>query len=191
MSLALVALIIALASLMWNVVSTVYSWQFSKPVIRVNSNPHWQGGESWFSIEVQNRGGSPIEVTGVFAYYAFQRKWVWSRSRSRIGRLKRSVLGDAISPASRESVRYTIQAYHAHEWRIDRYKLFEAWMQAKRRSSEFVIEKEFVIEVELATGKRVFEKVLAEVFADEAAAHMADLDRPEQSQLPGKDDRPL
>jgi hypothetical protein len=35
---AIAAFIIALASLLWNIASTVYSWKFSKPAIRIVTN---------------------------------------------------------------------------------------------------------------------------------------------------------
>jgi hypothetical protein len=180
MSIALAALIIALASLLWNVVSTAYSWKFNRPAIRIVAGPQYQGPTNSLKIDVQNRGGAAIAVTGVAVYWEYEKWWerVYFQKEGWLARkVSRSGIG-ATHPgsASREdgtALRYvTIQPYHAQTWTCDRDELIRSWVKSPKPS------KKFVVQVSLATGKRVTKKASVEAIPGEAA-HIASQEKPD------------
>lgn len=164
MTLALAALIIALASLLWNIISTVYSWKFSKPAIRIVASPRWTGDEEWLVIDVQNIGGSAIAVKEVDIFWWF----VKGRARNnpmrgaRLRKLYRRITRDykprpiarsVNDPEIGPSLPHTIQPYNSQEWSFDADRLIELWRKSSKRP------KKFLIRVGLATGRTATEKV--------------------------------
>jgi hypothetical protein len=174
MSIALAALIIALASLLWNVVSTAYSWKFSKPAIRIAARQGFHRGRYYLTVDVQNRGGSAIAITQLAVIYSLG-KW-WRRfyfPRRKIW-LQRKGPWSAriITPTPEETeygprLPYTIQAYHSQKWEFDRSRLYKEWLKTPEHTNKLIIE------VLLSTGKRAGKKIDAEVIPGEAAIIIA------------------
>jgi hypothetical protein len=163
MSIAVAALIIALASLVWNVVSTAYSWKFNRPAVKIVPTNLITGRPGWFYIDVQNRGGRAIEVKEVILCWIFARWWqrnysirrgrwrVWLRRMpTRSGSLQGSKTNE-FGPG----MPYTIEPYHAQKWAFDTAPLLRYWRKS-RWSSKYCL-----MEVQLATGKTVRRKVKA------------------------------
>jgi hypothetical protein len=164
MSIATYALIIALASLIWNIAATAYSWKFTRPAIRIAAVPSWTRKGSWLKIDVQNRGGSSIEVKEIIVYWWFKKGWPRKRVPWRI------ISGAGIRQPSARGVTntsagpdfpHTIQPYHAQTWTFDRTELLKSWANSAEHSEKLLIE------VRLATGKSVRKKINAESVGDE------------------------
>ena len=73
MTIALSALVIALCSLIWNVVTTAHSWRANTPSIKLDLRTVWPRIE----INVRNRGGSPTAVssTRLIVSYKTRRRY--------------------------------------------------------------------------------------------------------------------
>lgn len=192
MSIALAALILAVGSLTWNIVSTLYSWKFSRPDIEVIAIPRMSRDADYLDVEVRNKGGSAIGVTKVIVYYDFegwwQRKYLPGRYWLQL-KGSGSGLGPIRGPSGKEDVRlfytpFTIQAYHSETWRFDRAELLRRWTDYQDHT------KKLRIDVWLATGKTVRKRVGAEYGPGDAdyilnkEKYMASLDGPDQPQLP-------
>lgn len=70
MVLSIIAIIIALFSVLWNVVSSIYSWKKAKPLVKVEwfRSALRQDDEKmapWFNVVIRNIGGAPISVTSI------------------------------------------------------------------------------------------------------------------------------
>jgi hypothetical protein len=167
MSIALAALIIALASLMWNVVSTAYSWRFSKPAIKIVEGWERSQHQNWFVVDVQNRGGSSIAVNEIDVLWDFERerlskvpgKLRWARDFSGAGSgIPKAGVND---PEAGPDFPYTIQPYHAQKWRFGRSDLLRNWKNTPKRP------KKFLVVVYLATGEPVTKEISPVVMGDD------------------------
>src|SRR5215813_10150675 len=113
MALSVVALVIALCSLIWNIISTIYTWAIGRPHIKLSLGSSETGPPTviWVEINVANTGGSPISVQSVSV------RWQYNR-RSRVGSQIRSA-PDEGSGTTGPSLPYTLDAYHAQFWCFD------------------------------------------------------------------------
>lgn len=153
MSIALSALIIALFSLIWNVATALNSWRANKPSIKIDlRDAFWPR----IAIGLRNKGGSPIEVTGIDLIVRYIRKLndpPNSRRRRRwdlsIPDYKNDMLG-----ASGPQFPFTIAGYHSERWDLNKSFADEFWKTAFRDAKEVKI-KRVSIRVHLATGKKV------------------------------------
>lgn len=157
MSIALAALIIALASLVWNIVS----WKSSRPAIRIEPIVNGLGSGSFLDVDVQNRGGSAIAITSVFVMFESEGWWHrhYSIRRGGLKRLFRRIhirSGVGYKSDATEhgpGLPYTLQPYHAQNWTFDVPSLYKSWKRFPVRSSDCLIE------IRLATGKTVEKKI--------------------------------
>jgi hypothetical protein len=169
MFIALAALIIALASLIWNIISTAYSWKFSRPDVKIVAGPTWTSGEGCrLSIDVQNKGGSAIAVEEVHVFWWFARgkarrnpaskPWLRriSKRLSRYATPRPLARGTDI-PDLGPDFPCTIQAYHSQEWSFDLKRLIEYWHNTSKRSGKAT--RNFLILVRLSNGKKVSSKL--------------------------------
>jgi hypothetical protein len=164
MSMALAALIIALASFIWNIISTAYSWKFSKPDVKINANTKWTIGEgSRLIIDVQNRGGSAIAVETVNVYWWFvrgygSRQWMRRLFRKHPRYSKPRALARSTNiPKLGPSFPSTIQAYHSQDWEFDADELIKDWRNASQW--EGTGPRDFLIQARLSNGKKVSLKI--------------------------------
>jgi hypothetical protein len=146
MTLSIVALIIALCSLIWNIASTTYTWVIGKPHIRIDISSHETGTPAgpWLTIIIRNTGGSAVGMRSVSIWWQYG----W---RSRIGSMIDSEPDEkygAIGP----SLPYTLDAHHAQTWQFDAVR----YLGQKNRSQSFP--KRLLVEVDLATGRRITSK---------------------------------
>ena len=198
MSIALAALIIALASLLWNVVSTVYSWKFSKPAIRIMTNARWTREIDWLDVNVVNTGGSAIAIRELNLYWWFAKgkarnnptRAAWTlrilwKIRRRIYRITRKPPKTGLVPPLSRAINnpeegpefpHTIPPYHNQVWSFDDLRLMKLWEGSSIRT------KNFLIEVALSNGKRVRHKV--PVFFVSASNWSKDKGREENKSLP-------
>lgn len=163
MSIALVALIIATGSLMWQVVSTVYSWKFSKPAIRVEARPNLDlaHGRS-LAVNIINTGGSAIGIKEMQVCW-----WSYLKARSNttwetwLWKLRNRLSKDA-PPVSFSRIRcepegpdflHTVPPYHDATWFFNLNPIRERWRNSRTRP------KDIVIRVRLSNGKRIDHKV--------------------------------
>jgi hypothetical protein len=176
MSIALAALIIALASLMWNVVSTAYSWKFSKPAIRIAEGWRFGNGENWLYIDLYNTGGSSIAVEEIYVFWLFRKGGLYRVPGTL--RWRRRIYGSSSSlpeedgindPAAGPDLPYTIQPYHAQKWRFDRSELLRSWKNSPMERDKFLVV------VTLATGKLVMREI--DAWIDEDESFGSDLDQ--------------
>lgn len=155
MSIGIAALIIALASLAWNIVSTAYSWKLSKPAVGIVPTSTSSSKGNWLDIDIQNRGGAPIAVTQVIIYTEYERWWQRNYSLRR-GRwrvwLQRKASRRGVGPNKGPDLPHTVQPYHAQKWSFDETMLAKDWIKSSERPNNFLIE------VTLATGKKAVRK---------------------------------
>lgn len=191
MPIALVALVIAVGSLTWNISSTIYSWRFSRPDIEVMPISGWEHDIDFLDVEVRNKGGSPVGVTRVIVNCYFTKWWQRNYRPRRHGWLRRIVSEGGFGPmSSTGSVKKdrhffcTIQAYHSETWRFDKAFILKEWLKFPEHT------KKLRIDVWLATGKQVRKTMNAEGFPGEVdllvnkKKYLAGLDEPDQPQLP-------
>jgi hypothetical protein len=197
MSVALAALVIAVGSLTWNMVSTLYSWKFSRPDIEITPIRVLSGKLNYLNVEVRNKGGSPVGVTRVIVNYEFERWWQrkylpgrkWLRPKA-----SSSGLGPIRGPSGKEDADLfcpcTVQAYHSETWQFDRISLLRGWANYPWHT------KRLRIDVWLATGKQVRRKIDAELHPGEAdfilnkEKYMVSPDEPDQPELPFENNSP-
>jgi hypothetical protein len=164
MSIALAALIIALASLMWNVVSTVYSWKFSKPAIAIETTPRWTNEKQWVDVNVVNTGGSAVAIKEIMVWWWFAKgkarnnpmRGAWLRRLQR-----RFSKDDRPKPIARSfndpdtgpDLPHTIQPYHDETWSFDWSLLRKVWLNSSNPT------KSFLIQVRLSNGKKAKHRV--------------------------------
>jgi hypothetical protein len=168
MSIALAALIIALASLMWNVVSTVYSWKFAKPTVSIAARPHFSEKRMWLDINVVNTGGSAIGVKMIHVIWWFAkgearrhtyrivwiRRWLLRfRRRFSTDVKPKRLFRSFANPDEGPELPHTITPYHDEAWKFDYDQLRQAWLNSSPRT------KKFLVEVWLSNGKRAACKV--------------------------------
>jgi hypothetical protein len=178
MSIALVALVIALASLMWNVVSTAYSWKLNKPAIDIFAGPEFEGERDFFAVDVRNTGGSPVGIKEVYVHYTYEGWWKRRWLPRRKGWLMWVGTGQGIGVTLEDC---TIQPYHNQKWEFDKYELL------RKRERFPNPPKQFLVQVRLATGKSVYAKALFEVLPGESQ-WILDRHNTDKPQLPSKDD---
>lgn len=162
---ALAALIVALAALVWNVISTAYSWRFSRPDIKVSAGPTWENGKGTrLDINVKNQGGSPVAVESVCVYWWFENRktysrfkqgWQWPKLRLRPARTTspRPLARSSGDPDFGPSFPCTIPAYHSQKWSFNLSSLIIVWWNTARRTG--IETKDFLIRVDLSNGKSI------------------------------------
>lgn len=198
MAISIAALIIALASLMWNVISTAYSWKFSKPAIKIITNARWTREKDWLVVNVVNTGGSAVAIRELQLYWWFAKgkarsnphraTWLlrtfW-KIRRRIYRITRKPPKAGLVPPLSKSINnpeegpdfpHTIPPYHNQVWSFDDLRLMKLWEESSIRT------KNFLIEVRLSNGKRVTHKTPA--FFVSASNWSKDKNRGENNSLP-------
>src|ERR1700738_4769162 len=109
MSIGLIALIIAICSFIWNVISSLHSWRASMPAVEIRLRGVWPNIE----VTILNRGGSPVLISQVSIIVVYRRHGV-----------KRSGTFPIYIPDSRgnsaalkTSLPFTVQGYHNHQLR--------------------------------------------------------------------------
>lgn len=154
MSIALWALIIALFSLIWNVVTAAHSWRADMPSIKLDLRK-----ASWYQMEVnlRNRGGSPVAVSRIELIVFYK-----TRHDQKIGWRHRTwtiaTPNDLLSPVdiSGPGLPFTILGYHNQEWKIPKDIRNVFW---ENRASRGVRIINISIRIDLATGKQIRKKL--------------------------------
>jgi hypothetical protein len=142
MSIALAALIIALATLILIVIQNLFPWTFSKFTARIDAAPCSIDNEDWLIVYVYNKSASPIAVSSVTVYFRFERWWLrkyfpWSRLYWR-GKVSRRGVFPSLSQDG-EEFDCTIEAYHTQKWRVDRSHLLKEWADAEGHPKRFLV----------------------------------------------------
>lgn len=164
MSIALAALIIALASLMWNVVSTAYSWKSSKPAIRVEviPKPANANGKRCLAVNIINTGGSAVGIKEMYVcwwrYLKVRRNHIWQtwlwELRYRFSKAALPVDCNYIMDEPEgPDFPHTIPPYHDATWSFNVTRIREGWRNSRPRP------KDIVIRVQLSNGKHIIHKV--------------------------------
>lgn len=196
---AVAAFVIALASLLWSVVSTVYSWKFSKPDIKIVANSRWtREKKDWLDVNVVNTGASAIAIRELKLYWWFAngkarnnpRRSPWLPSIFRKMRrgfyriTKKPPKASLVAPLCRAindpeegpDFPYTVPPYHNQVWSFEDLRLMKLWQGSPTRADKFLIE------ATLSNGKRATCKVPA--FFLSASNWSKDKKREENNSLP-------
>jgi hypothetical protein len=157
MTLSLIALLTAVASLTWNVLSTIYGWTTSRPNVKVRIEARAGLQEDgvnaalWLNINVRNNGGEVVGITTIMIWttYLTQRKLFRKILRAKSGfGIESDQLEHWREGISGPVLPYTLAPHHSKTWRFD-------------ISSQELITTEdpWVVEVTPATGKSVLFKM--------------------------------
>jgi hypothetical protein len=154
MSIALAALIVAVATLILIMIQNIRPSTFNKLTTKIDAWPAGINDEDWLYVYVNNKSTSPIDVTSIIVYFRFERWWLrsyfpWS------GRfLRGKAWRNGVSPfLSDDGEDRTIEPYHTKNWRVDRTWLLKEWAATEAHSNRFLVE------VKLATGTRLSKKI--------------------------------
>src|SRR6266446_330150 len=115
MSIALAAFVIALCSLMWNVVSTLNSWRLSRPLIKLRIGAvHPMGSGPSLRVNIMNTAASPVAITSIF---------IWARwrkgGRSGRGFDYASTWEGADNHIEGPALPFKIDGRHSQNWEFD------------------------------------------------------------------------
>ena len=149
MSISLIALIIALVSLIWNIISSLHSWRSSIPSIKLHTKGTWPNIE----IDIFNRGGSPVLISGikVIVRYHTNRNVLTGRYRWWENEVPES--GGNMNGTSGPSLPVTLGGYHNQKWKLGEALLEEFWDQALRPPIKSVWIPKVEIQVQLGNDK--------------------------------------
>jgi hypothetical protein len=150
MSIALAALIIAVCSLIWNIVSTLRSWRLSKPQIKLNVyTVHPVEGDPSLRVNVTNTSSSPVAITSIFIWA----KW---QGGGRSGRGFDYALAnqDQADHIEGPPIPFTIDGYHSQNWSFSPESTRLSLIESIRGET-----REIVVEVKMATGRSVQEMI--------------------------------
>jgi hypothetical protein len=144
-TISVIALVIALCSLLWNVVSTSRTWHMNSPRIKMNvSAVHYSDSPS-LRIEIQNRGGSSIAVMAIYIWSQWDKDGreglAFQIRREVAGKKGRSSGVDGPTPP------VTVEGHNAQSWVIEP-ALVDQLMETSDTAS-------ILIEAQLANGQSV------------------------------------
>jgi len=164
MAVSILALIIALCSLLWNIISALRSWRMNRPQIQLATSCINTTYERFFGIkktdtqslgvDVQNIGGSSIAITSIYIW------WKWENGGERDGDGIGAESGKKAPGVKGPPLPFVIGSYNSQEWVFgdERTKLI-----IKNASSV----KKVLIEVRLATGETVEKQLDLDFYDDE------------------------
>jgi hypothetical protein len=158
MIVSVIAIVIASTSLLWNIVSTLYSWHIAKPAIKLEKN--YQGrslstqtgkkNTAWLKIALSNTGRSAISVTSFYIWLEYNFFGIGIESDG-----NRDDAGDTILGPS---LPYTLEPNHSAAWNWDLVYLFSGYGILDTKGTGFLIE------ITLGNGKKIQSKVAGDEF---------------------------
>ena len=153
MSLSVIALVIALCSLIWNIISTAYTWAIGKPSVRLTASSKLAEDrtEVLLQIAATNIGGSPVGIRNVSLWWQFDRR---SRTGVHIDSTPDANVG-TYGPA----LPCTLTANHAQRWQFDVMRYL-----GEKYGSEFP--RKLLLGVQLETGREVLATIATRDFFD-------------------------
>lgn len=157
MTVALAALVIALCSLIWNVIAALHSWRTGIPLVRLTLSAEVSDNYEGLGVNVRNIGGSPIAVTSlaVWSQYSRRSKKGWQITSDESydkDQEERDGISGPLLPI-------TINGHHSERWKFDMVMRLNSQV-----ASNFP--KRLVAEAELATGRVAKEKLETDGYFD-------------------------
>lgn len=152
MPVALLALIVALCSLIWNIVSALRSWRISLPLVKIAVSAINGSDGQEAGIDVQNRGGSPVAITSISIWT----EWNMRKTDVEGFGISADVHNKQLPGIAGPRLPFTLNGRHSQDWIFD-----DGWVQRMKKEART---KKILIEVRLATGKSVYQTMHLSLF---------------------------
>jgi hypothetical protein len=155
-SISFIALVIALSSLVWNIVSSLHSWRTSTPAVKLRLVGFWPN----IDLNVLNKGGSQVSIAQAGVVVRYRLYWRNSRGSSR--GIWAVYIPDGIggmAGALGTSLPFTLSGYHSHKFKFSGTQLNGFWDMALKAPAESAKLTKVFIMVELGNGKIIRKKL--------------------------------